>query len=458
MARNCPVFSLFSKLSLLVFINLCLYSLIEGKTGGFSTHLIHRDSPKSPLYNPSNSHFERLHEAFHRSSARAEYFKKRISHSRSNNRFSRSSSNPFRSTTIPADGEYLMKVSIGTPPVDLLAIADTGSDMTWIECKPCNGCFNQHFPLFDPNKTKSYRHLLCNSSLCWGPGVTCEPENKCGYSELYADGSSSDGDLSTETFTFESSSGRKLRIPNVVFGCTHKTGGGFGETASGIVGLGGGALSIIRQWTESIGGKFSYCVVPRDSNSSSTITFGSNAALSGNGVVSTPLIRQFPDTYYYVNLIGFSVANMRIPYKEISNLGNSFPNDTVTGNIFIDSGTMLTYVPLEFYQKLESDIIKTARGTRVTDPSGFYGLCYKVEKRLQIPKIVARFAGADILLPPNGTFLEVYDGVVCLAIVPVDPADNLAIFGNLLQVNHLIEYDLVNNKVSFLPIDCTKYK
>ncbi|XP_027062655.2 aspartic proteinase CDR1-like [Coffea eugenioides] len=455
MAANFPVFSMFSKLSLLVFINLFFYPLIEGKDGGFSTHLIHRDSPKSPLRNPSNSFFEMLNKSFHRSFARAEYFKKRVSQSRSKHS-SNSSSAPIQSHITSAGGEYLIKVTIGTPPVDFLAIADTGSDLTWIQCKPCKRCYKQDAPLFDPNKTTTYRHLSCNSPLCSDPGTTfCDFRNKCGYRVSYGDGSFSNGDLSTETFTFESCSTRNVSIPNVAFGCGQASGGIFQETSSGIVGLGGGALSIIKQLNGSIGGKFSYCLVPRDSNFSSKINFGSNAVVSGPGVLSTPLIKQYTDTFYYLNLTGFSVGNTRIPYDGLSKPDNSSPNDFPGGNIIIDSGTTLTFVLQDFYQRLEAKVIKITRGTRVSDPGGQFSLCYKVEKRLKIPKIVAHFANADIKLPPDGTFLEVSKGIVCLAIVPTD---GIAIFGNVLQINHLIGYDLVNKKLSFLPTSCTKYK
>ncbi|KAG5589177.1 hypothetical protein H5410_039691 [Solanum commersonii] len=53
------------------------------------------------------------------------------------------------------------------------------------------------------------------------------------------------GDLSIETFTFASSSGKHVSIPNIVFGCGHDNGGSFTNVTSGIIGLGGGNVSII---------------------------------------------------------------------------------------------------------------------------------------------------------------------------------------------------------------------
>jgi len=68
--------------------------------------------------------------------------------------------------------------------------------------------------------------------------------------------------------------------------------------------------------------------------------------------------------------------------------------------------------------------------------------------------IFTHFTNADLELSPLSTFAEVEEGLVCLTIVPVD---EIAIFGNLAQENFLSGYDLVANKISFQPTDCTKY-
>ncbi|KAM2392228.1 hypothetical protein ACFX1X_035740 [Malus domestica] len=47
-------------------------------------------------------------------------------------------------------GEFLMKLSIGTPADTFNAIMDTGSDLIWTQCKPCEDCYDQPTPIFDP--------------------------------------------------------------------------------------------------------------------------------------------------------------------------------------------------------------------------------------------------------------------------------------------------------------------
>ncbi|KAL4317858.1 hypothetical protein GQ457_18G013970 [Hibiscus cannabinus] len=56
-------------------------------------------------------------------------------------------------------GEYLLNISLSTPGFDVVAIADTGSDLIWTQCKSCSQCFKQDAPLFDPSKSSTYRKI-----------------------------------------------------------------------------------------------------------------------------------------------------------------------------------------------------------------------------------------------------------------------------------------------------------
>ncbi|CAN1233698.1 Aspartic proteinase CDR1 [Linum perenne] len=59
-----------------------------------------------------------------------------------------------------------MSISLGTPPVPILAIADTGSDVVWTQCKPCPSCYVQNDPLFDPASSSTYQTVPCSSKAC----------------------------------------------------------------------------------------------------------------------------------------------------------------------------------------------------------------------------------------------------------------------------------------------------
>ncbi|XP_009771148.1 aspartic proteinase CDR1-like [Nicotiana sylvestris] len=421
----------------------CNKSIGSHSANGFTLDLIHRDSPLSPLYNPSNAPYDRLQNAFQRSFSRASFFKK-------------NSINTIQSTIVPIPSEYLMKISIGTPAIDTLAIADTGSDLTWIQCEPCVECFKQMAPIFNPKNSSSYKTIGCKEKICQEVGSSACKNNICGYEVTYGDHSETSGDLSSETFTFASNSSQNVSIPNIIFGCGHDNGGTFPNTTSGIIGLGGGTVSIVNQMNQEIKGKFSYCLIPLESsstnsNATSHINFGDSAIVTGPGVVSTPLIKsEETETFYFLTLEGITVGNKTLPFKYSSKLSS---NDQ--GNIIIDSGTTLTLLPFEFYSDLEKQLVASINATRKDDPSGLFKVCYESKNgTIDAPKLVAHFTNADVELSPINTFTQVAEGLVCFTILPeVD----IAIFGNLAQRNFLIGYDLVAKKVSFLPTDCTKH-
>lgn len=70
----------------------------------------------------------------------------------------------------------------------------------------------------------------------------------------------------------------------------------FAGPTSSIVGLGNRPVSLTSRFGPTIEGKFSYCLVPwlNESNSMSILNFGDAAVVNGDGVVSTPLMKNYP--------------------------------------------------------------------------------------------------------------------------------------------------------------------
>ncbi|KAE8677367.1 hypothetical protein F3Y22_tig00111539pilonHSYRG00037 [Hibiscus syriacus] len=150
---------------------------------------------------------------------------------------------------IPSGGIYLMKLSFGTPPVEYFAIADTGSDLIWIQCLPCGQCYPQGSPPFDPRASSTYKEIPCGSDTCQAlPGNSAPTQM-------------------TVNTPFATS----------IFGCGHNNQGKFRSPTAGLVGLGGGPLSLVSQISTRIDNRFSYRLVPRTSSSSSKLLFGQEA-------------------------------------------------------------------------------------------------------------------------------------------------------------------------------------
>uniref|UniRef100_A0A5B6YW60 Putative aspartic proteinase CDR1-like n=1 Tax=Davidia involucrata TaxID=16924 RepID=A0A5B6YW60_DAVIN len=169
----------------LVFSHLPISSLkVEAKVlGGFSIELIHHDSQLYPFYNHSATPGELVRNDVLRSIARV------------NQLFHRpycTSIEYYYSMVYPQRdrAEYLMKFSIGSPPVEVLATVDTGSDIVWVQCKPCDQCYQQDGLLFDPMKSSTYTELSCDSESC----PQCDNTKKeCKYYISYGDDSYSKG-------------------------------------------------------------------------------------------------------------------------------------------------------------------------------------------------------------------------------------------------------------------------
>lgn len=176
------------------------------KKGGFSVKLIHRDSPMSPFHNPTETHFNQLSNAIHRSFNRVNHFYPKTKSSRQKTP---------QSVITSSQGEYLVKYSIGTPPFDAMGIADTGSDLIWSQCMPCQQCYNQTTPLFDPSKSATYEPVSCYSSMCNSLGQSycySDTEPNCEYTVSYGDGSHSQGNLALDTITLGSTTGLEMRM------------------------------------------------------------------------------------------------------------------------------------------------------------------------------------------------------------------------------------------------------
>uniref|UniRef100_A0A7N0T0G6 Peptidase A1 domain-containing protein n=1 Tax=Kalanchoe fedtschenkoi TaxID=63787 RepID=A0A7N0T0G6_KALFE len=435
-SRICIALSLFVSFSLLI-------SFSAAQTRGFSTKIYTWDSPGSPFYDPALTQTERFLRSIARSNARANRF-----------RLDASTGSP-KAPVFVDGGSYLMNISLGTPAVPIVAIADTGSDLIWTQCAPCTKCFTQKLPLYDPKKSSTFRVIPCNSTACPSDTQTvCTKDKKCGYAVRFGDGSYSNGLISTETITLESTGPRPVTLPKSIFGCGFDNNGTFSPNGTGIIGLGGGSESLVSQLGDQINGKFSYCLVPITlGDGTSTINFGKSAAVSGRGVVKTPLVKKKPDTYYYATLKGFTIGGQKVPFTT----GNSTKNSTAVkeGNIILDSGTTLVYLPPDYVTKLESVIKKHTipAPTPTLDSLKPFRLCYIAGSSFTPPKIIANWAGGDVELKSYHAFVEPMGGIICLAFVQ---SNDYSIYGNVAQRNFLIGYDTVGGTVSFKPADCTK--
>jgi hypothetical protein len=232
--------------------------------------------------------------------------------------------------------------------------------------------------------------------------ISCShDDDSCEYTYGYGDGSYSQGDLSVETLTLDFTSGSSVSFPNFIIGCGHTNNLSYSSGHSfGIIGFGDGPLSLINQISSLIGGKFSYCLIgefDKRSNLSSKLNFGDAAIVSGDNVVSTPIVGRTSDktSDYLITLEAFSVGNKRIRFDGSKREGTNVSTQTIV----IDSGTTVTILPHQFYTMLESVVVEAVKLDRVIDRTSSFNLCYNVtSKQSNFPVITVHFSGTDVKL------------------------------------------------------------
>ncbi|KAL0743484.1 hypothetical protein Bca4012_084997 [Brassica carinata] len=351
---------------------------------------------------------------------------------------------PVISGASQGSGEYFSRLGVGTPAKEMYMVLDTGSDVNWIQCKPCTSCYQQSDPIFDPSSSSTYKSLTCSAPQCSSLRVSACRTNKCLYQVRYGDGSSTIGEYATDTVTFGSSG----KVDNVALGCGQDNQGLF-TGAAGLLGLGGGALSMTSQIKAK---SFSYCLVDRDSGKSSSLDF--NSVQIGAGDATAPLLRNSKiDTFYYVGLTGFSVGG-----QQVSIPAPVFAVDASgAGGVILDCGTAVTRLQTQAYDSLRDAFVKlTADLKRGTSSISLFDTCYDFSSlsTVRVPTVAFHFTGGKTLnLPAKNYLIPIDDaGTFCFAFAPT--SSPLSIIGNVQQQGTRITYDLANHLIGLSANKC----
>ncbi|KAA8541437.1 hypothetical protein F0562_025400 [Nyssa sinensis] len=333
-------------------------------------------------------------------------------------------------------GEYFVRIGVGSPPRSQYMVIDSGSDIVWVQCQPCNQCYRQSDPVFDPANSASFAGVSCSSSVCDRLENAGCHAGRCHYEVMYGDGSYTKGTLALETLTF----GRTV-VRNMAIGCGHRNRGMF-IGAAGLLGLGGGSMSFVGQLGGQTGGAFSYCLVSRGTGSSGSLVFGRGALPVGAAWV--PLLRnpRFP-SFYYIGLAGLGVGGMRVPIPEavfqLTELGD--------GGVVMDTGTAVTRLPTVAYEAFRDTFVtETASLPRSSLGVSIFDTCYDLNGfvSVRVPTVSFYFTGGPILTLPARNFLIPVDevGTFCFAFAP--SPSGLSIIGNIQQEGIQISFDGAN--------------
>jgi hypothetical protein len=88
---------------------------------------------------------------------------------------------PVVSGLTMGSGEYFVQLSIGTPAKSTYLVVDTGSDILWLQCSPCDNCYQQSGPVFNPLASSTYATVRCGSKLCLDLDISGCQQSDCLY-------------------------------------------------------------------------------------------------------------------------------------------------------------------------------------------------------------------------------------------------------------------------------------
>lgn len=346
-------------------------------------------------------------------------------------------------------GEYFVRIGVGSPPRNQYMVIDSGSDIVWVQCQPCNQCYRQSDPVFDPSNSASFTGVSCSSAVCDRLENAGCHAGRCRYEVLYGDGSYTKGTLALETLTFGPTT-----VRNVAIGCGHRNQGMF-VGAAGLLGLGGGSMSFVGQLGGQTGGAFTYCLVSRGTGSTGSLEFGRVALPVGAAWV--PLLRNpRAQSFYYIGLAGLGVGGMRVPIPEdvfrLTELGD--------GGVVMDTGTAVTRLPTAAYVAFRDAFITQTASLPRSSGVSIFDTCYDLNGfvSVRVPTVSFYFSGGPILTLPARNFLIPVNemGTFCFAFAASASASasGLSIIGNIQQEGIQISFDGANGFVGFGPNVC----
>ncbi|XP_027104401.1 aspartic proteinase PCS1-like [Coffea arabica] len=361
-----------------------------------------------------------------------------------------------------------VSLTVGSPPQQVTMVLDTGSELSWLHCNRTPNTLS----LFNPQLSTSYSPVPCSSPTCrtrtrdFTVPVSCDPKNLCHAILSYADASSVEGNLATDTFAVENSS-----MPGLVFGCMDSGSSSTPEEdakTTGLIGMNRGSLSFVSQMGFR---QFSYCISGRDS--SGVLLFGAANFPWLGPLKYTPLIQMstplpyFDRVAYTVQLEGIKVSDTVLPLPK----SVFVPDHTGAGQTMVDSGTQFTFLLGPVYTALKNEFVKQTRGVLrlLNEPNfvfqGAMDLCYLVElSRATLPPLPAvalMFQGAEMSVAGEKLLYKVpgatrgTDGIYCFTFGNSDLLGIEAyVIGHHHQQNIWVEFDLAQSRLGWAEVRC----
>ncbi|CAN6170537.1 unnamed protein product [Urochloa humidicola] len=379
-------------------------------------------------------------------------------------------------------GKFFMVISLGTPAVFNLVTIDTGSTLSWVQCRSCQIQCHTHLPevgpIFDHRNSTTYQRVACSSPDCaavhdrLGVVSGCvEETDTCLYSLRYGSGplaQYSVGRLGKDRLRLALSDDYGV-VDGFVFGCSEDVR--FNGREAGIVGFGNEAFSFFNQvmaaqQTDNGGyNAFSYCF-PANHGAQGFLSIGPYGRDGRDNLSFTNLIFGYDDDrrrfVYSLQQLDMMVDGQRLDVD---------PSVYTSQMMIVDSGTAATFLLAPVFDALDKavTVAMAARGHarhQLQDEENT--VCFWIaasgktasdDWSEMMPTVEMKFTGTTLKLPPQNVFDQRFtdsDGrLVCLPFQPrAAGVSGVQILGNKATRSFRVVFDLQARMFGFQPDAC----
>ncbi|KAL3647862.1 hypothetical protein CASFOL_008830 [Castilleja foliolosa] len=431
--------------SILVYISLMFINIFTiSSSNALTFKLIHRDSPRSPLFQPNLSHLQSYLRDIKTSKTRVSYLK-----SLTNLKTSFKDLVLLKPSQSSTSSVFIVNLNIGSDPsTNIPLVFDTTAPLTWMQCKPfTNSSFKSRLPIFDSNKSRTFRRINQNHTLA--NLFNCTPR-ECNYSVFARFGKNSTGFVSTDRFNYV--------YQDVIFGCQTNNLARPPTGVTGVLGMANFPTSFVRQVANDA--RFSYCLSSNKLSKTSFFKIGGDDLIENVGHVQTTTFKQGPlagkslwRDGYWLTLIGISVAGKKL----------DIPKESFRKGCIVDTGSPFSVLEEQAYRVVYGAIseyfVRYKNVKEIFKSKYPKNLCYQYPTNFSdFPSMVWHFEDADLEINPINLFLfgknMLGSRFLCLQMLGTLGLSNTNILGAYQQQNVRFLYDLDHGKLSFAHHTC----
>ncbi|KAL0732269.1 hypothetical protein Bca4012_008478 [Brassica carinata] len=371
--------------------------------------------------------------------------------------------------------QYTTVINQRTPLIAASVVFDLGGRNLWVDCDK-------------DYVSTTYRSPRCNSAVCSRTGSTgcgtcfSPPRPGCNNNtcSLIPDntvtGTATSGEVATDVITIQSTNGRNpgrvVKIPNLIFGCGATfLLKGLAKGTVGMAGMGRHNSGLPSQFAAafSFNRKFAVC-----------LSSGTGVAFFGNGpyvflpgipisrLQTTPLLinpvstasaysQGEKSTEYFIGVTDIKITDQSVP---INRKLLKIDGTTGVGGTKISTVDPYTVMETTIFNRFRTAFVKAAAAMNITRVPSVkpFGACFSTKNVFgtrvgyAVPDIQLVLQSKDVVWRINGanSMVSVSRDVICLGFVDGGVnARTSVVIGGLQLENHLIEFDLASNRLSF---------